>query len=451
MPRKLTRSPSPVTLQTTNLIKLYEHLVGKSEVPTQFHLWCCLATIAACVQDRVWVEKFKGSRLTPNLYVVLLGPSGCGKGKAIDIATAFVQHLKRVNMYRGKSTAPFLIDYMGRRRKVASGESVLENPKLFLVTPELSMSVGSGPFADDFIKLMTELFTGGEYLFQAGTRTRGNVTIRGHCINWLGGTTREWFVQSLSRDAIEGGALARIVLVPADYDFALRYVRPVVPPNYEWLQEHIQARFLLLTALQAQPFAMTTDAREVEEQWYYERKAPEDDALYPTFRRQHDLLLKLSMLLALADGGELIITRPHVVAAKTLVSAAEHAVPDVVSLASMPPEAGGFIMVRDTIQRLGRVRRSVLTQKCSRRGISAAKIDEHVRTLRAANIIRMFHAERATWYEWKRRWVALDVGDVGETESDNGDEAQDVCEVPREEQGTEVQDVQPSVSGPSGD
>ncbi|MGH7179232.1 MAG: hypothetical protein ACREJC_17780, partial [Tepidisphaeraceae bacterium] len=153
-----TNGPLPKLEQTSNLLALYLHQCGETEVPTLFHVWACLTTIAASVADRVGLEKFKGKLLAPNLYTVLIGPSGLGKGEAIDTALKFVADNKTVNAFQGKATAPYLLDYMGKKQSLG-GKKVIANPKLFLVTPELSMSVGKGDYADAFIKFMTELYT----------------------------------------------------------------------------------------------------------------------------------------------------------------------------------------------------------------------------------------------------------------------------------------------------
>lgn len=390
-------------LETTNFIKLYRHMVGMSEVPAQYHLWACLSLIGACVSDRVWIEKFAGAKLTPNLYVVLLGPSGVGKGVAIDLATKFVQDVQRINFYRGKATGQYLVQHLGKTIKNAAGQKVLENPKMYLCTPELSMSVGSGPVADDFIKMMTELYTGGDYLFQLGTRMYGNVTVREPCMNWLGGSTKEWFIQALTRDAIEGGALARMVLIPGRYDFNKRYTEPQLPADAGEIREHLKWRVIMLCHTEGE-FSKTDAAREVEERWYQHRAVPTDEAMIPTWRRQHDLALKLAMILALADGGDLVIQRSHMIAAEQLAHAAEAAVPDVIQLASIPKEHAGYYFVRNYIRQCGRVQRSTLTVKCAKRGMLAPKLTEIVKSLAAEKAIKTEHGERgATFYVWQGR------------------------------------------------
>lgn len=401
--------------ETGNFITLYKHWVGTSEVPNQYHLWACLSLVAACVADRVWLPKFAG-KVVPNLYTVLLGPSGLGKGVAIDLATGFVKDIPLVNMYRGKASFAHILDHLGRKQKLRSGQVVLVNPKMYLVTPELGMSVGSGPLADEMVKMMTELYTGGEYTFQYGTRSRGNVEVRNQCMNWLGGSTKEWFIASLTRDAIEGGALARMVLIPGKYDFDLRIVEPIIPADAAEVKEHLELRVQMLLQMEGE-FVKTPEARALEHQWYRDRTPPSDEGLHPTYKRQHDLLLKLSMLYSLADGRDLVICERHIKAAKQSLIQTELAVPEIVSLSSIPPEHSGFVSVREFIKKVRRVQRSTLTTRCAKRGIQARRLDEFIKTLKAEGVIKQSRGPNgATFYEWKGRGKMAPPDDTGDME-----------------------------------
>lgn len=411
-------------LETSNFVDLYMHMVGKSEVPRAYHEWACLSLMAACVADRVWLEKFKGSKLAPNLYVILIGPSGDGKGVGISRALKFVKDLPIVNTYRGKSTGQYLIEHLGRQRKLPDGRRVIENAKLYLATPELSMSVGTGQIADDFIKIMTDLWEGGDEIpLQFGTRMYGNVVIRGQCINWIGGSTKQWFVDTLNLAAIKGGAVARMVLVVAQADPSVRYTEPVLPDDYDEVRDHLQARVLMLTSAEGM-FEKSREAWEVEDRWYHDpaRQPPDDDALVPTWKRQHDLVLKLAQLYCLADGRDLVIGRDHMTKAISMSYTAQRGLPEIVALAAMPPAHNHFMWVRDIIRKHGAIQRTTLGGRCSRRGITASKLDEYIRTLKSEGAITIARRppRSALWYQWVGRRFAAESDAKGE--EDNGSE-----------------------------
>lgn len=394
---------SPILDRTTNFIDLYMHHCGRAEVPSLYHLWCCLTLLAACVADRVWIEKFKGAKLAPSLYTMLIGPSGTGKGVAIDAATKFVRHIPRVNLYRGRATAPHIVDRLGKPFRRADGTRVIANPKLFLVTPELASSVRSGDVAVDFIMLMTDLFTGSPDPITEGTRMRGEVVIESPCINWLAGTTREWLVRSVPRDAIEGGFFGRVVVASASYT-GEPFVRPIYPTDYADVVAHLMARVEALSHF-AGPFTLTAEASEREGSWYNARKEPRDDMLKPAFHRQHDLMLKLAMLLSLADGLDGVIRERHVEDAQKLAESVLRAVPAVQVAASTvaTPESWGIHFVRETVKREKRMTHTLLLRYFANRGGNADQLRTAVQTLIEAREVARVPGPHGGWvYLWMR-------------------------------------------------
>ena len=215
---------------TNNLIHLYMDHCGRSEVPAEYHLWSCLSLIAACLADRVYFTKHDGIPLVPNLYVLLIGPSGNGKSVAMDAALRFTKELHSLNVFNGEITAAGLADELGARGPARGYESAPRS-KLWLVTDELAQSVGTGTIAVDFIRMMTRIYRPGAHSIRKRTVTRGEVRITDACINWLGGSTREWLVESMPSSAIKGGTLGRMALVNCPYNFDIRIPTPQYPDD----------------------------------------------------------------------------------------------------------------------------------------------------------------------------------------------------------------------------
>lgn len=398
--------------RTGNLLALYEHHVGESEVPREFTVWSCLSLIAACVADRVWYEKFHGKRLAPNLYVMLIGPSGLGKGEAIDTAIRYAADIPKVNLYRGKATAQFLLDHLGKEVRRQDGRRILADAKCWLVTPELAMSVGSGDVARDFVTHMTELYSGSEYPMRAGTRTRGEVTLRGHCINWLAGTTTEWLVDSVPASAIAGGFFGRIVPVQAQYDFDKRVWRPKAPPDAKQISEHLRARIQMLIRAKGQ-FRMTEQAERLSENWYMTRQAPTDAAVIPSWKREDDLVLKLSMLFSLCDDVDLVITEQHVTYAQRLSRTLHGALPVLMRhAATQNPEGRAYTFVSDRIHEAKRIAHTVLLRQFAAKGLGGADaMRVALDTLRQEKRVVLLQGPSGMFYEWiARRMLAEQNG-----------------------------------------
>lgn len=303
-------------------LSLYLEHCGVSEVPERFHLWSGLALLAACLQERVWFERFKSAPLVPNLYVVLVAKSGVGKGRAISEAVKFLRDEPRARMYNGAITGPALLKRLSTGDGIMGDEAKASAGKTFLVTPELSQQVGSGGVAIDFIKTVTQLWDGGEVAFKKSTMYAGNFNVQNYCVNWLGGSTSDWLGDSLDERAVASGAWARIVAVQERFDDRVRVRNPVYPPNYDEIRDHLEARIhMLLQPRMRGVFRLDPDADRIAEQWYNERSVPSEPELLPIYLREYALVLKLSMLLAVSANEAKWLIRPsYILRAQTMVS-----------------------------------------------------------------------------------------------------------------------------------
>ena len=145
----------------------YIHTAGVTFTPPAFHRWACLALVAAALADRVWIEKLK-KQVYPNVYLLLVGPSGCGKGEALDMMMKLASDVPSLlgRILRGGLTKQRLLDILGgRSTKREKGEAVVAEAKAntspWIVYPELYNSLGAGgPVAEAFIANLTDLYTG---------------------------------------------------------------------------------------------------------------------------------------------------------------------------------------------------------------------------------------------------------------------------------------------------
>lgn len=342
-------------------------------------MWAFLTLVSACLSDRVWVRKMRHSPVIPNLYTLLIGPSGCGRGEATDSVLQFAKPLAeagRLDLFAGNTTAQGLIEHLAKQRK---GEGSHLNGKVFLVTEELGMNIGEGGLARDFIKTMTGLYKGSPYGFRKRTVTGGLLETKGQCIVWLGGSNRTWLVESLPKSAIEGGALARIVPIDTEYTRE-RIVYPEYPPDADEVSIHILERLMELTEVRG-PSSNTLDAEKLEAQWYTDRPDPADEALYPSWRREHDLNIKLQTLLAACDDPSLVRTAAHVIRAQQLAARAMRTIPSLIAFAAQTPDTAAGEAAFGIIHRIGRIQHSQLVKRMSSKGFNKEQVRHGVATL----------------------------------------------------------------------
>jgi hypothetical protein len=376
-------------LETTqNLIKLYLHAQGEDEVPYRFHLWACLAMIAAAVGNRVYFYRVREKPLYPNLYTILIGPSGVGKGRAIEVVEMLVRDIPIINYQRTKLTAPFLFDLLSDScTDPMTGEmQTIANPRIFLSHPELSFYLGKGEHSQLLVETLTELY-GGSCSFGEGTRMHGAKTVQGACLNWLAGSTEEWMLRAISRDSMLSGFSARIVAVYPEDDTPKQVLEPVYPPDYYEVIEHVKARVIALSMLQGE-MVQTPNAQRWMLQWLSNRKEPEDALILPAWRRQRELIYRLAMIFSLADNGPFLIKEAHVQRAEKLTRMAiEWHMPTLVEFSSRSPMTQNTQVIREILKRVGKITQSNLTKKAYKRGINGSGVRSALVDLRQEKVV----------------------------------------------------------------
>jgi len=376
----MTDSSVNDTSASQDFLDLYIHAAGTSETPALFHFWCGLSIIAACVKDQVWYEKFAGSKLVPNLYVILLGESGSGKGRAIHNLEDMIKVevppkrpndppdyavIPQLNHFNGTITASFLTKLLSVRRS------------LYLILPELSQSLTDRNLANWFIRTMCEL-SETKVSHVDGTRKHGYQEIKHQCINWMAGTTRDWLIESVPQSSIRGGFIGRCVVIEGDRK-GERIWKPVYPSDRVEVVDYLKKVILWYTTLRGE-FKYSAGAEKTQEAWYYNRPDEDNPSLRPSWLREDDLVYKLSMLFALSDlprldESRLVVQAVHVKAAINTISDMWKPVEELVesSERSQHPYAKGFQTMRNVLMqhpanKHKQIKKSDLSHHMSARG-----------------------------------------------------------------------------------
>jgi len=363
-----------------DFLSLFLSAAGKSEIPKPFLEWAGVSLVAATLNDHVWYEKFPGKKLYPQLYVFLLGPSGLGKGEAIDFALQFIdEDAPLINIWDGKVSGEGFVDDLATISTDVSHEG---RPTALLTMPELAQAIGKGQQADAFVKRMTGWYPPPRRRYKERTRTTGaNIDMPSPLVNWLVGTTVEWMVDSITKDAIESGFFARVFAINCPYNLNNRVPDPTVEEQYPALCKAIRTQLRDIADLTGS-FRLTKQARAIRHKWYLSRPAPEDTRLLPSWRRQDDLILKLCMVFSAMSGrGDMRITSHEITRAQQYVLRAHHSLPRLLSVAGQTPMTNGLNTVASFIKIAGRIPHSPLLKKLAHRGIHAQEASLHLLAL----------------------------------------------------------------------
>jgi hypothetical protein len=270
-----------------------------NECPRAYHLWSALVVLAATTQKRVYLSHgyFK---IYPNLYVCLVGRQGFRKSTAKDIArdlltSTFPELPVAANVQSREDIIKFMASDECLFSFTDETGAVKELRPYVLLINELKNFLSINPGAS--IEFLTDIFD--RDLFNSSTIKRGLENITNPCVNILACETPNWIIDKLKSQVISGGFSRRMLFV-YETERGPKISFPTLPKNASllWieLKEHLKK-----VATMVGGFTWGPGTKEHFDLWYNSLKPPDDDILEGYYESKHIQLLKVSMLLSLAE------------------------------------------------------------------------------------------------------------------------------------------------------
>lgn len=281
-----------------NFLTMYSQSAGNIEAHQNFIYWSGVSLLGAALGRNVYMTPIAWQKLFPNLYVYIIGPSGSGKGNALNLASTYASKARacqaNIHPFKGTMTFAALYDEMEPDQP---GE--ISKP-VYILAPELSDFLGKGEFAKQMLKTLTNLYEGhSDMSFKKKTRTHGTQALIEPVINFLGASDVKWLRKSIDSDDVEGGAIGRTLCV-----FEESYVQNRVPePDQSgYTAYHDVVITLLWQYSQNYRGLMLFDeeAQAYYNYWYREREHMEKE-LMPTWQRLPATVRKLAMIHRIAE------------------------------------------------------------------------------------------------------------------------------------------------------
>ena len=385
---------------TRHLSSLYVHMSGKGECPPEFHKWAFISLISALLENRVYTELLLDQPLYPNLYVFLIGPSGLGKGNSIGGVCTLHRQLEeegQIRIYRGDATKASLTDLLSQGEwSEQEGSHKDASARMWLIMDELKNDLGRYQLAQEFIQMMTAIFTesGGDR--DSSTRTGGAQKIKGSCVTWLAGSTQDWLLKAIGRDAIQGGFVPRGLYVFQERT-SRRILSPAYPFDREKVKEFILGELRRIRSLKGQMY-LTPNAHIYLKDWYEGAPQEEDSVLAPMYSRDREKVLKLCMTLVACEGNEMLIRQSHLYEAITLMHSLQNSFPRLIKLSTQSKESINIDLIYETIKRKsnggGWVENREVLQALARRNILTEHVKQAVENLEAMCKIEVEEGKR---------------------------------------------------------
>lgn len=273
------------------------------ETPISWMWWSLLSCISAAAGNNYYLTTLKGDLIyKANLYIMLLGDSGLGKGYPVNLAKRLVQKADVTRVIAGRSSIQAIVQELSRT-KSAENKAPITDSRGFIVNGELSTAIIQDP---DSLTILTDLYDG-NYNKEWTNLLKGDGAekLKNPYITALFGSSPAHFYDSIPDANINGGYIGRNLIVYEekrsqdvdlldmgeikDGDKFDDYITPKYVPHLNKIHN---------TKGQLIP---SSEARELFNSWRRKWRAQQTYDKTGFLNRVPDHILKVSMCLALAE------------------------------------------------------------------------------------------------------------------------------------------------------
>lgn len=379
-----------------NWLDSYLQYTDNTESPVSYHTWCGLSTIAGALQRRVYLQWGLAETIYPNLYVVLIGPSGrTRKGTAIGIAKAMLKQTAGVTVVPESSSGRQAM-ILAMKRASKNFEDPIDGKIKFhcsvtAFSEELSVFLGQGDIA--YLSNLTDWYDSKDD-WEYETVGRGKDSLQGLCLNLCGGTAPDWIQSMIPQEALGGGFTSRVIFVVEEKK---RKIVPeyVVDDKTKELGNKL-VRDLERIANLSGEMTFDKEGKDAYVNWYIEqdtllsagKPAIPDTRFSGYCERRATHLRKLMLVCSASRGDDLKLTKADFQKALSLMEAIEVNMARTFGGLGKARLSDEMDTVREFIQQMGTTTRKALMQKFFR-DIDPNALSIAEQALQQAGLIRI--------------------------------------------------------------
>lgn len=320
--------------QVPDFIQAYKEYLAEVPGPPQFKDWAALWTLSAAMERRTWTIT-QGSQCFPNLYVMLIGPSGCGKGITIRTARNLVAALGSDRLGASSMTAAYVQQILSE-----NGRSFI-NPVTKNGEPFNALNIVSAEMMVLFPAYDSELFGNLTDAWDCWDYSTGRIAkdrtafLERVCVTALFATTPTHVHDLISKNAWHGGFMSRTIMVLGEAaERGSAFVKSQLSKELLDLYQRLKVTIKHISEM-AGEFTWAPDVAEVFDEFY---RYPGNVGgppipLHPNLAtyciRRHQQLEKIMMCHCAARTDDKVLTMEDYNYAHSLLLDTEAVMPDV--------------------------------------------------------------------------------------------------------------------------
>lgn len=182
------------------------------ETPQSWIYWSSIFCISSVAANAYTVRSLKGKvTYYPNVYIMLLGESGLGKGYPVNLAKRFIQETNCTRVIAGRSSIQAIIKE-GSLTKSRPNQAPILDSRMAIINGELSSAMIGDPQA---LEILTDLFDRNYHDKPWVNLLKGDgaETLKEPYVTCLFGSSPAHFYNSIPQHNIEGGYIARNLMI----------------------------------------------------------------------------------------------------------------------------------------------------------------------------------------------------------------------------------------------
>lgn len=312
------------------------------EAPLYMYFWTGIATIAAALRRRVWLD-MGNFMWYPNLYTLLVAPPGVvSKSTTADIGMSILGEIPSIKFGPATLTWQALYDAfleVGEEFQTSATSVATQFP---LVINSSEFGITLNPRDTEMIDQLVHIWDGRK--MSKRTRKDGELIIPTPCLNLIACTTPSWIAENVPQYLIGGGLTSRMLFVYADTKARfIAYPKQHMPADWFENRQKLIRDLERISTLIGE-FTLTPDALSWGTEWYehfhrVESKQIDQTLLGGYIARKQTLTHKVAMCLSASLGDSLTISREILERAVALISELEKHMPLVYGKIGMSTEA----------------------------------------------------------------------------------------------------------------
>lgn len=301
-----------------------------TEPPYLYRLWVGISSIAAALQRKCFLQ-WGPYTFYPNMYIVLVGPSGARKGTAMSTGYRLLSDIG-ITMAAQKTTLEQLI------RRLGESTSNKQDPKTQKIMMHSSITI----FSDELVvflgwqqyEMMSALcdWYDCKDRWTYDTKNKGTDEVIGVWVNLMGATTPHLIQSNLPLESIGGGLTSRIIFVFGEGK-EKSVPHPFLSQSELDLFDDLRNDLEKINLMSGR-FHVTESFVDSWTEWYMKQdkeppKQLDEHRFGGYIQRRPTHMLKLCMVLSASESSDMVIRKDHLERAERILLSTEVRMPQV--------------------------------------------------------------------------------------------------------------------------